>query len=692
MEVTYSSNLLIEENNEQENFNYQKRNVNQKSSFPQASEENWTIQDSQQLYQIEQWGEPYFSVNEKGNVTVSPQPESANKLDLYELVESLKKRNINPPLIIRFLDILEDRIKRLNSCFYDAISRYEYPGKYQGVYPVKCNQHRHLVEALVKYGKPYNFGLEAGSKPELMIALAMLEPDLIKENNEDAPLLICNGYKDKEYVKAALLANRIGQKTIIVIEQLEELYLILEVIEELEIKPNLGVRVKLSKKSAGRWETSTGDRAKFGLTIPEILTVVKELKALNLLDCLQLLHFHIGSQISSISVIKDAIREASQVYGELINLGANMQYLDVGGGLAVDYDGSKSKFYGSKNYNMQNYANDVVSGVQETCQKRNIPVPILMSESGRAVISHQSVLIFNVLTTSDISNKIPEHIDKNAHSTLVNLWETYQSITLKNCQESYYDAIQLKEEALSLFELGYLSLEERAKAEDLYWACCQKILQNIRDHDYLPDDLLELENKLASIYYVNFSVFRSVCDSWAIEQLFPIMPIHRLNEKPNQLGILADLTCDSDGKIDRFINVMGVKNLLELHPVEERENDKKNPNYLIDYYEIKPYYLGLFLVGAYQENLGSLHNLFGDTNVVHITMDNQGYEITSLVKGDTIKDVLTYVQYNVEDLIETIRRRTEKALQSNKITLEESQLLLQNYTQSLRSYTYLVED
>ncbi len=692
MEVTYSSNLLIEENNEQQNLNYQKRNVNQKSSFPQQTQENWTIQDSQQLYQIEQWGEPYFSVNEKGNVTVSPQPESANKLDLYELVESLKKRNINPPLIIRFLDILEDRIKRLNSCFYDAISRYDYPGNYQGVYPVKCNQHRHLVEALVKYGKPYNFGLEAGSKPELMIALAMLEPDLTKENNEDAPLLICNGYKDKEYVKAALLANRIGQKTIIVIEQLEELYLILEVIEELEIKPNLGVRVKLSKKSAGRWETSTGDRAKFGLTIPEILTVVKELKALNLLDCLQLLHFHIGSQISSISVIKDAIREASQVYGELINLGANMQYLDVGGGLAVDYDGSKSKFYGSKNYNMQNYANDVVAGVQETCERRNIPVPILMSESGRAVISHQSVLIFNVLTTSDISSKIPEQVDKKTHQTLVNFWETYQSITLKNCQESYYDAIQLKEEALSLFELGYLSLEERAKAEDLYWACCQKILQTIRGHDYLPDDLLELENKLASIYYVNFSVFRSVCDSWAIEQLFPIMPIHRLKEKPNQLGILADLTCDSDGKIDRFINVMGVKNLLELHPVEERENAKKNPNYLIDYYEIKPYYLGLFLVGAYQENLGSLHNLFGDTNVVHITMNDQGYQIESLVKGDTIKDVLTYVQYNVEDLIETIRRRTERALQANKITLEESQLLLQNYTQSLRSYTYLVED
>jgi len=692
MEITSSSATLNLENNKQENLNYQKKTMNQEQnkSLTQVTSETWTIEDSQELYQIQQWGEPYFSINENGHVSVAPKPEIKNKLDLFELVESLKKRNINPPLLIRFLDILEDRIKRLNSCFYDAISRYEYPGQYQGVYPVKCNQHRHLVEALVKYGKPYNFGLEAGSKPELMIALAMLEPDLFNQENE--PLLICNGYKDKEYVKAALLANRIGQKTIIVIEQLEELYLILEVIEELEIKPTVGVRVKLSKKSAGRWETSTGDRAKFGLTIPEILTVVKELKALNLLDCLQLLHFHIGSQISSISVIKDAIREASQVYGELVRLGANMKYLDVGGGLAVDYDGSKSKFYGSKNYNMQNYANDVVSGVQETCKKRNIPVPILMSESGRAVISHQSVLIFNVLTTSEISNKIPDPMTENFHSTLVNFWETYQAINIKNCQESYNDAIQLKEEAFSLFELGYLSLEERAKAEDLYWACCQKILQTIRQNDYLPDDLLELENKLASIYYVNFSVFRSVCDSWAIEQLFPIMPIHRLNEKPDQLGILADLTCDSDGKIDRFINIMGVKNLLELHSVEELETGKKNPNYLIDYYEIKPYYLGLFLVGAYQENLGSLHNLFGDTNVVHITMDQQGYEITSLVQGDTIKDVLTYVQYNVDDLIETIRRRTEKALQNNHITIEESQLLLQNYTQSMRSYTYLVED
>jgi arginine decarboxylase len=692
MEVKYSSNILIEENDQEENLNYQTRKAKEKSSFSNQSQENWTIKDSQQLYQIQEWGEPYFSVNEKGNVTVSPNLENGKTLDLFDLVESLKKRKINPPLLIRFLDILEDRIKRLNSCFYDAIARYEYPGTYQGVYPVKCNQHRHLVEALVKYGKPYNFGLEAGSKPELMIALAMLEPDLTKDINQEAPLLICNGYKDKEYVKAALLANRIGQKTIIVIEQLEELYLILEVSQELDIKPTVGVRVKLSKKSAGRWETSTGDRAKFGLTIPEILTVVKEFEKLKMLDSLQLLHFHIGSQISSIGVIKDAIREASQVYGELVNLGANMQYLDVGGGLAVDYDGSKSKFYGSKNYNMQNYANDVVAGVQETCEKRKIPVPILMSESGRAVISHQSVLIFNVLTTSDINNKIPEPIKENSHSTLVNFWETYQSINLKNCQESYYDAIQLKEEALSLFELGYLSLEERGKAEDLYWACCQKVLQTIRENDYLPDDLLELENKLASIYYVNFSVFRSVCDSWAIEQLFPIMPIHRLNEKPDQLGILVDLTCDSDGKIDRFINVTGVKNLLELHTLEEKETSCDNSNHLINNGDIKPYYLGLFLVGAYQENLGSLHNLFGDTNVVHITVDSQGYEITSLVKGDTIKDVLTYVQYNVDDLIETIRRRTEKALQNNQITLEESQLLLQNYTQSLRSYTYLVED
>lgn len=675
---------LMTDNVKENSHDYLEKSTNQKDF--------WTIEDSQKLYQIQEWGEPYFSVNEKGHITVSPQAKDGGSLDLFDLVESLKKRNINTPLIIRFLDILEDRIKRLNSCFADAIRRYEYPGAYRGVYPVKCNQHRHLVEALVKYGKPYHFGLEAGSKPELMIALAMLEPDLKAVDHNDAPLLICNGYKDKEYIKAALLASRIGQKTIIVIEQLEELYLILETSQELDIKPNLGVRVKLSKKSAGRWETSTGDRAKFGLTVPEILTVVKELERLELLDCLQLLHFHIGSQISSISVIKDAIREASQVYGELVKLGANMQYIDVGGGLAVDYDGSKSKFYGSKNYNMQNYANDVVAGVQETCEKRKIPVPTLMSESGRAVMSHQSLLIFNVLTSSDISNKEPDPVLENAHSTLTNFWETYQLINLNNCQESYYDAIQLKEEAFSLFELGYLSLEERAKAEDLYWACCQKILQIIQTHEYVPDDLLELENKLASIYYVNFSVFRSVCDSWAIEQLFPIIPIHRLNEKPDQLGILVDLTCDSDGKIDRFINVTGIKNLLELHALEEIETNKKNGSNLTTIDDIKPYYLGLFLMGAYQENLGSLHNLFGDTNVVHIKMDEQGYQIESLVKGDTIQDVLTYVQYNVDDLIETIRRRTEKALQANRITLEESQLLLQNYTQSLRSYTYLVED
>lgn len=635
---------------------------------------SWKIEDSENLYRIQGWGEPYFSIDAAGHIIVSPQGNRGGSLDLFDLVESLRKRNIGLPLLIRFSDILADRIERLNACFAKAIARYNYPNIYRGVFPIKCNQHRHLVEALVKYGRPYQFGLEAGSKPELIIALAALETTADGLDDSQA-LLICNGYKDREYVDTALLAKKLGQKTIIVIEQLEEVYLVIESSRKLKIEPILGVRAKLSSKGVGRWGNSTGDRAKFGLTIPEILEVVKQLEAAGMLNSLQLLHFHIGSQISAIGTIKEAIREAAQIYGELAKLGANMQYLDVGGGLAVDYDGSKTNFYASKNYNMQNYANDIVAEVKEACEERQIAAPILVSESGRAIASHQSVLIFDVLGTSDIVPVLPEIVAKE-HQIVRNLWETYSSIDVDNYQEAYNDAIQFKEEAISLFCFGYLSLADRAKAEKLYWACCGKILEIVRRQEYVPDDLEDLEKIMASIYYANLSVFQSAPDSWAIDQLFPIVPIHRLDEEPTQRGILADITCDSDGKIDRFIDLRDVKNVLELHPLQENQ----------------PYYLGMFLVGAYQEIMGNLHNLFGDTNVVHIQMTPKGYEIQYLVKGDTVNEVLSYVQYNGEDLVEKIRRRSEKALQENRITLEEAQLLLQNYEKSLRSYTYLVKD
>ncbi|HIK26034.1 MAG: biosynthetic arginine decarboxylase [Thermosynechococcus sp. Uc] len=626
---------------------------------------NWTIEDSEQLYRIQGWGEPYFGINAAGHVTVSPKGDRGGSLDLYELVQALQQRNIGLPLLLRFSDILEDRIERLNACFARAIARYGYQGTYKGVFPIKCNQQRHIIEALVRFGQSHQFGLEAGSKPELLIALAML--------NTPGALLICNGYKDRAYIETAILARRLGHTAIIVLEQPEEVAEVIAVSQTLGIEPILGVRAKLSTQGVGRWGTSAGDRAKFGLTVPEILAAVEQLREAGMLNCLQLLHFHIGSQISAISVIKDAIREAGQIYGELVRLGANMQYLDVGGGLGVDYDGSKTNFHASKNYSMQNYASDVVAGIKDACRQRGIPDPILISESGRAIASHQSVLIFNVLGVSEVPKVTPEPATEEEHLIIRNLYDTYQTIDENNYQEAYNDALQFKGEAISLFNFGYLSLPGRARAESLFWACCAKILDIVRQQEYVPDDLEDLEKIMASIYYINLSVFQSVPDSWAIDQLFPIMPIHRLDEEPTERGILADLTCDSDGKIDRFIDLRDVKSVLELHPFRPSE----------------PYYLGLFLNGAYQEIMGNLHNLFGDTNTVHIRLTPKGYEIEHLVRGDTMQEVLGYVQYQGDALLEKIRRRAEAALAEQQITLAEAQHLLENYEQSLRSYTYL---
>jgi arginine decarboxylase len=626
---------------------------------------SWSIEDSENQYRIKGWGEPYFSINAAGHVTVSPRGDRGGSLDLFELVNALRDRNLALPLLIRFSDILEDRIERLNASFAKAIARYNYEGSYRGVFPIKCNQQRHLVEDLVKFGKPYQFGLEAGSKPELMIALATLD--------NPGSLIICNGYKDREYIETAMLAQKLGQTPIIVLEQVEEVEIAIEAAKALGIEPNLGVRAKLNSKGMGRWGGSSGDRAKFGLTIPEIIMVVDRLREAKMLNSLQLLHFHIGSQISSISVIKEAIIEASKIYVELAQLGANMRYLDVGGGLGVDYDGSQTNFHASKNYNMQNYANDIVAEVKDACAEKKIPVPILVSESGRAIVSHQSVLIFDVLGSSEVRSDLPHPPSDHEHAVIRNLWETYNTITLENFQEAYHDVTQFKEEALNRFNLGYLSISERARAEQFYWACCRKILDIINDQDYVPDDLEELEQMMSSIYYVNMSVFQSAPDSWAIDQLFPIMPIHRLGEEPTRRGILADLTCDSDGKIDQFIDLRDVKPVLELHALKKH----------------KPYYLGLFLAGAYQEIMGNLHNLFGDTNAVHIKLTPKGYQIEHVVKGDTMKEVVGYVQYDAEDLMENIRKKSEQALQEKRITLQESQRLMQNYESSLGRYTYL---
>ncbi len=632
----------------------------------------WTIEDSEELYRIKGWGEPYFSINAKGNITVSPRGDRGGSLDLKRLVEGLKQRDFQLPVLIRFSEILADRLERLNACFAKAIARFSYDGVYQGVFPVKCNQQRHIVEDLVRFGKPYQFGLEAGTKPELMIALASL--------NTPGALIICNGYKDESYVETAMLGQKLGQKPIIVLEQVEEVEVAIATAKRLGIHPNLGVRAKLAAKGSGRWGDSAGDRAKFGLTIPEIITVVEKLEAADMLESLQLLHFHIGSQVNAISVIKEAMREACQIYVELISLGAPMGYLDVGGGLGVDYDGSKTSSQGSKNYSIQNYANDVVFHVKDACDARNVPMPTLVSESGRAIASHQSVLIFDVLGTSEAIPEAPKPYRDGEHKLIRELWDVYTTVNIENYQEAFTDAVQFKKEAASLFNLNYLKLTERARIERLYWGCCKKVVALLQQQSHVPEELEHLEKSMASIYYLNLSLFKAALDTWAIGQLFPIMPIHRLTEEPTKRATLADLTCDSDGKIDRFIGPKGTKDILELHSLKSDES----------------YYLGMFLVGAYQETLGNLHNLFGNINTVHIHLASkaktkQGYTIEHVVRGNTTDEVLQQVQYDPKDMIEQIRRRSEQALQEGQITIEEARKLMDNYKAGMDRYTYLTE-
>jgi arginine decarboxylase len=500
-----------------------------------------------------------------------------------------------------------------------------------------------------------------------LIALAQL-----KDSNA---LLICNGYKDKGYVETALLASRLGYNAVVVAEQLSEIPLVIEVALSQGIKPVIGIRAKLSCKGDNRWSSSAGDRAKFGLTAGEIIKAVEQLRAAGMLGALQLLHFHIGSQISAIAKLKDALSEASQIYVNLCLLGAPMQYFDVGGGLAIDYNGSQTSLPASKNYSMQNYANDVVAAIKIACETKNLKFPIIISESGRAIVSHQSVLIVNVLGVDQVEKSDDNNIDiNNCHSLVKEIAEIYASINETNFQETYHDVLQVKKEVESLFSLGYLSLQERAKAEGLFWKCCQRIQTIVRDLDHVFDDLEKLNELLASIYYCNFSVFQSVPDIWSIGQLFPIMPIHCLNEKPTELGIIADLTCDSDGKIAQFIGLVEAKPHLELHKWQEG----------------KPYYLGIFLNGAYQEIMGSLHNLFGDTNAVHVRLDSEGYHIEHVVRGDSMDEVLKYVQYDSKNMIENLRQKTERALKEKRFTIKESWLFLKHYEDALNNYTYLI--
>jgi len=625
----------------------------------------WSVRQSASLYQIDGWGNPYFRINDKGHVEVCPDATDRS-IDLHALSLDLEARGLDFPILIRFSNILEHRIRLLNGCFQRAIDEYSYDGVYRGVYPVKVNQERHLVDEVVQFGKPWSFGLEAGSKPELLIALSSM--------GDTDGLIVCNGYKDLKYIETALIAQRFDRTVLIVLERIEELDLVVKASERLGIRPTMGVRAKLSTKGMGQWSDSAGDRAKFGLSTSELVDTVDRLSQIGMLDCLQLLHFHIGSQVSSIIPIKNALREAARTYAELVKMGANMRYLDIGGGLAVDYDGSKTDFAASRNYDVQEYAYDVVSTIQTACKDASIKPPTIVSESGRAVVAYQSVLVIEVLGTNHVKFPEPTPPGSDAHFLLRELYDNYKNVQPKNLQESWHDASQAKEEIQSLFKFGYLGLRDRAHGERLYWHCCSKILQQARRSSFIPEEIQNLERMLSAIYYCNFSVFQSAPDTWAIDHLFPVMPIHRLDEAPTVQGRLADLTCDSDGIIDHFIDVEEVKNVLDLHEVRVGER----------------YFLAMFLNGAYQEILGDLHNLFGDTNAVHVHLSDSGYEIGHVIKGDSMTDVLRYVSYDPALMIERVRQQAERAVNGGRITLQQMKLLLAHYEESLRGYTYLL--
>ena len=636
------------------------------------TDRSWSVARSAELYGLDRWGDPYFSINSRGHVVVQPRGDRGGSLDLMELVRGLAARDLNPPVLIRFDDILEDRLERLHAAFDLAISLYDYEGRYQGVFPIKCNQQRHVVDQLVDSGQRWSFGLEAGSKAELLIALSLMQ--------DQQALLICNGYKDRRYIETAILARRLGHQPVVVIEQADEIQRIIDASQALGASPFIGIRAKLSSRSTGRWGSSVGSRAKFGLDLTEMLQTVEALKEAGLLQDLRLLHFHIGSQINDIAVLKDALQEAGQIYVELTRLGAPMGFLDVGGGLGIDYDGSRTATAASTNYSLQNYANDVVATIRECCVPLGVPVPTLVSESGRALASHFSVLVFNVLGCGRAPEGEPAQ-ESDEPLPVANLRETLQRIRGLDApdpsllQEAWNDAIKFREDALSAFRLGYIRLNQRAMAEQLSWTCAKEISARLPNDEPIHEDLRGLQRALAWTYYANLSIFRSAPDTWAIDQLFPVMPIHRLDECPSELGQFADLTCDSDGKLSRFIDGGAEKALLELHALNDGE----------------PYWIGMFLGGAYQEVMGNLHNLFGSTNAVHVRLNprGNGYLLDHVVRGHTNADVLEEMQHNPDLMLERLRQASETAIQRGTLQIEDARLLMSHLKTSLDQTTYL---
>ncbi len=629
----------------------------------------WRVEDSTETYNVAGWGLKYFSINDKGHVQVTPF-EGSYPVDLKEVIDELKIRDVSAPLLLRFPDILDDRIRKISSCFKKAADTYNYQGKNFIVYPIKVNQMCQVVEEIVSHGNKYNIGLEAGSKPELHAVLAV--------NTQVDSLIICNGYKDEDYIELALLAQKMGRRIILVVEKLNELRLICDVAKRLKMQPNVGIRIKLTSSGSGKWEESGGDVSKFGLNSSELLEALEFMEKQKMTQCLKLIHFHIGSQITKIRRIKNALREAMQFYVQLSKMGFNIEFVDIGGGLGVDYDGTRSSMgENSMNYSIQEYVNDGVSALVDVCVKNDLPHPNIITESGRSLTAHHSVLIIEVLETTSLPIwKDDEEIGENPHELTAELYNIWDKINPSRVFEDWHDALQIREEALELFSLGLLDLKTRAQIEKLFWSVARDVNDMTKSMKHPPEELRKVARMLPEKYFCNFSLFQSLPDSWAIDQMFPIMPIQRLDEKPTRVCTIQDVTCDSDGKINRFVSPQGTSHGLPVHALKPNEH----------------YYIGVFLVGAYQEILGDMHNLFGDTAAVHITVTDKGYDIEQVIDGEPVADVLDYVEYNPKKLVRNLETWVSRSMKNGVITPEEGRQFLNNYRSGLYGITYLERD
>ena len=626
----------------------------------------WRIEDSEELYNIKGWGVNYFGINEKGHVYVTPKKNSV-QVDLKEVVDHLASRHVTAPVLLRFPDILDNRIEKTDECFRKATKEYEYKGEHFIIFPIKVNQMRPVVEEIISHGKRYNLGLEAGSKPELHAVLAT--------NMDSDSLIICNGHKDQNFIELALLAQKMGKRVFLVIEKLPELRIIAETAAKLGLRPNLGIRIKLASSGAGKWEESGGDASKFGLNSSELLTALQLLDEMEMSDCLKLIHFHIGSQITKIRRISTALREMAQFYAQLHAMGFNIEFVDCGGGLGVDYDGTRSSnSESSVNYSIQEYVNDCIYTLVETADRNHIPHPNIITEGGRSLTAHHSVLIVDVLESVS-APQMPEDFQPGPddHKLVHDLTEIWDKLSSRSMLEDWHDAEDIREEALDLFRHGIIDLKTRAQIESLYWAISHEIAELAHHQKHVPDELRKLDRQMADKYFCNFSLFQSMPDSWALDQLFPIMPIARLEEQPTRSAMLQDITCDSDGKISAYVNGGQQTSYLPLHPIKPDEH----------------YYVGVFLVGAYQEILGNMHNLFGDTNAVHISVDGEGYTIEQVIDGETVADVLEYVQYDPKKLVRRLEIWVSRAIKDGKITAAEGKEFISNYRSGLYGYTYL---